>query len=385
MSAKSRWLSALAAGLGLISVVMGLPRPASVRGQTLKAEQYPQADWSPTEGRAARAEYVGPTVCAECHFLQAERQRTTLMAHAAAPAAESEVLRAHPKLTFRLAPYSYQIESDGNRSLFTVGDGKQTISEPILYAFGFGSMGQTYVFERHGWYYEGRVSYFSAIQNLDITIGHSTQAPASLEEAMGNRLSPREARLCFGCHTTAALDRSRLDASHLIPGVTCEACHGPGARHVTAMRSGKIETSLIFNPARLGPEELIEFCGACHRTPLQVISQDLHGVQTVRFQPYRLVNSRCWDGADSRIKCISCHDPHQPLGRGPTAYDSKCLACHLSQPGAPRVQDRPGAACPVSPRNCVTCHMPRLDLPGAHAQFTDHYIRVARPGEPYPE
>jgi hypothetical protein len=32
----------------------------------------------------------------------------------------------------------------------------------------------------------------------------------------------------------------------------------------------------------------------------------------------------------------------------------------------------------------VTCHMPKVDLPGMHADFTDHWIRIAKPNEPVP-
>jgi hypothetical protein len=28
--------------------------------------------------------------------------------------------------------------------------------------------------------------------------------------------------------------------------------------------------------------------------------------------------------------------------------------------------------------------MPKIDLPGAHAKFTDHQIRIVRAGDPYP-
>jgi formate-dependent nitrite reductase cytochrome c552 subunit len=38
----------------------------------------------------------------------------------------------------------------------------------------------------------------------------------------------------------------------------------------------------------------------------------------------------------------------------------------------------------VAKANCVECHMPKVDLPGAHHKFTDHQIRIARAGEPYP-
>jgi len=29
--------------------------------------------------------------------------------------------------------------------------------------------------------------------------------------------------------------------------------------------------------------------------------------------------------------------------------------------------------------------MPKVELPGGNAEFTDHYIRVVHAGEPYPE
>jgi hypothetical protein len=28
--------------------------------------------------------------------------------------------------------------------------------------------------------------------------------------------------------------------------------------------------------------------------------------------------------------------------------------------------------------------MPKIDLPGAHGKFTDHWIRIVKPGEPTP-
>ena len=41
--------------------------------------------------------------------------------------------------------------------------------------------------------------------------------------------------------------------------------------------------------------------------------------------------------------------------------------------------------CRVATKDCVTCHMPRLELPGAHKKFTDHKIRVVKANEPYPD
>jgi hypothetical protein len=68
-------------------------------------------------------------------------------------------------------------------------------------------------------------------------------------------------------------------------------------------------------------------------------------------------------------------------------FDPKCLACHGgAKPAAGKpASPKPGAkVCPVAKSNCVSCHMPKLELPGAHFKFTDHRIRIVKPNEPYP-
>ena len=104
------------------------------------------------------------------------------------------------------------------------------------------------------------------------------------------------------------------------------------------------------------------------------------GVVNVRFQPYRLANSKCYDATDSRIRCSACHDPHGPLETNIASYDAKCAACHpIGAATAGHTK-----TCSVAKENCITCHMPKLELPGAHARFTDHQIRIVRASEPYP-
>jgi len=364
---------------GSMVTILGSPlQPTNPRAGVL-------SDWSPTKGQAPRSLYAGPTACAGCHPSQAEGQHKSLMGRAVARPTDSEALRKHPELRLQRGAYSYEIRRQGDQIVYAVGDGTRTISEPLVWAFGFGALGQTYIFARQGAYYETRVSYFTALDALDITVGHSTETPASLEGALGNRLSETDAKLCFSCHSTAAVANGRLDSDRLIPGVTCEACHGPGARHVAAMKAGRLADKLIFNPGRLEAEGLIDFCGACHRTALTVLKLGQRGPKTVRFQPYRLVSSQCWNGSDPRITCVACHSPHQLLEHDPSAYDAKCLACHQSKAGASPDARHPGAACTVSERTCVTCHMRKVELPGGHGRFSDHYIRVVRPGEAYPD
>ncbi len=307
------------------------------------------------------------------------------MAHALEPAATCRILHAHPDLTRRIGPYTYHIVTQGGRSTYSVTDGKSVFSVPIVDAFGQGHAGQTYVYQHNGAYYESRVSFFNDTQDLDLTMGYRGSHPTNVEEAAGRRTSAEEARDCFSCHSTAAVRGGQLQVEHLMPGITCEGCHGPGAAHVEAIEKGDSKSPNIFNQGRLSTQDLSDFCGSCHRSWQQVAMMNLEGIQDLRFQPYRLENSRCFDTTDPRISCLACHNPHHEVRTDAAFYDSKCLACHRSRGESVKLSAaRTAPACPVSPKNCVTCHMPKYELPGAHFKFTDHDIRIVRAGAPFP-
>ena len=58
--------------------------------------------------------------------------------------------------------------------------------------------------------------------------------------------------------------------------------------------------------------------------------------------------------------CTTCHAAHQDARRNdPAFYNTRCLACHTQ---------------PHQSGNCISCHMPRVQLHPALA-FTDHFIR----------
>jgi Cytochrome c554 and c-prime len=310
------------------------------------------------------------------------------MAQACAPAVNSEILQTHTHLAAQRDAYRYDLINAGTAVHFSVTDGTDSLSATLTWAFGLGHKGQTYIYRRDADYYESRLSFYKTLQGLDLTTGHSSTASDDLRSAMGRWLNPGEAQRCFGCHTTASTTANHFDTSQLTPGVTCEACHGPGADHVAAMKAGRIEAGrhAILNPRTFTPVASVDFCGACHRSWSDVMQAGILGVIDARFQPYRLENSRCWRRGDPRLTCVACHNPHEPLAQGAAIYDGKCLACHkTTAEDKTVVANRPGAACPVSTKNCVTCHMPQVEIPSIHAPFTDHDIRIVRTGEPFPE
>ena len=372
--------------------------------------------WWPTKRDTARGEYVGAAACAECHDSEVSTASKSAMAHAATRATEADSLELVP-LALQIGSYRYQISDSGGKKVLQISKGPASRSAPLLWAFGMGRIAQTYVYEQNGNFYESHLSFYTSIQALDVTPGHPRTEPPSLAEGLGRRIPVEEKLRCFGCHTTASTAKGRLDTQTLFPGVKCEACHGPGSRHVAAMKSGDIDLGLssIVNPAHLSASESVEFCGACHRTWQDVVSDGpvRIGTLNVRFQPYRLENSRCWKEGDARITCMTCHDPHQPLVQDPASYDAKCLQCHRAAGNSSAnaaatseakstgkstetaaattagikksdsVEDH-RTACPIGVQLCVTCHMPKFKNQIIHATFTDHWIRIAAPGAPLP-
>lgn len=338
-----------------------------------------------------RARYVGNAACAECHQSKSRAHAASSMAQALFPTADCQILQANPQLKFRNGVWRYEIKREGNRSLYTVSDGTNTFSTPILWCFGRGHSGQTYVIQRDGIYYETRVSFFPAFKALDFTPGAPRNVSVSLGDAIGQRLSQPDALSCFGCHGTVAPGAARFQIENFTPGIGCETCHGPGEKHVALMKPDKtaeVTNKAIFNPRAMHPDELSQqFCGACHRSweTVMQLPERGGGLSNVRFQPYRITNSRCYkDPDDRRISCTACHDPHEDPKRDATFYDAKCLACHQTRPAAAD-KARTAPPCPTGKAQCVTCHMPKIEPPGVHFKFTDHWIRTVKPGEDYPK
>jgi hypothetical protein len=349
-----------------------------LNAQVATADRVQEAGWWPTKGIVPRAEFVGAGVCAECHASHAATQQATSMARTLSRAIASEALRANAKLTFPAGRYTYEIATSAGESVYRVSDGSAVASAPLGWAFGVGKVGQSFLFERDGVYREARVSYYDGAHALGFTPGRAADSPATLDEAMGRVVAAGEARRCFGCHATAPVADGTFDPNAATPGVTCEACHGPGRRHAAAIRERRVDEgrAAILNPAKLEPADSVDFCGACHATFWDVKLADEKGIAALRSQPYRLMSSRCWRGDDRRLTCLACHNPHRPLVRDAAAYDTRCLACHAARGTAASA----GAerACTIATAGCVTCHMPKYDVPEMHHTFTDHLIRIVR-------
>jgi mono/diheme cytochrome c family protein len=388
MNSKGFSVSKNAVRLAAVALHLLLFAAASWAWSEPSGGQGARARWHPRRTPAS-AEFVGDQTCAQCHKQTAAAHAQSPMALAMEPVAHSKVLIANPSMTFRTGPYLYEIKREGQGSVYKVTDGKETVSLPIIYAFGQGKAGQTYVLEYEGAYYESLVSFYNEVGGLDFTIGAPRTVPESLKKALGRRLSDIDVANCFSCHSTGGVVSGKLRLETMTPGIRCEACHGPGGAHAEAARRKEPSGDLIYNPRGLSGDQLSQdFCASCHRGNDEFGLLQSMELNNVRFQPYRMFHSKCYSD-DKRISCTACHDPHEPVRQDMAYYDSKCAACHAPKGGAAAVKaaanrqatERP---CPVATKDCVSCHMPKLGPPAAHFKFTDHYIRVVKQNEAYP-
>ncbi|HZF38120.1 MAG TPA: hypothetical protein VE715_04815, partial [Blastocatellia bacterium] len=117
----------------------GFSRPAAPSEQAQQGKV-----WRPTRIPTG-VNFVGSQACADCHKNKVAVQEKSSMGLALELVAEAPILSSHKRLEFRDGKFSYEIVRKGNQSIYTVTDGRETISEPIVYSFGQGKAGQTYL------------------------------------------------------------------------------------------------------------------------------------------------------------------------------------------------------------------------------------------------
>lgn len=324
-------------------------------------------------------EFVGSDRCVACHAAIAEVQHQSNHFRTLRKVQTiNDLLTAVPLRfvdTANASEYRLEKSARPNFALDLVATQEQRAERlNLLWAFGAGRKGITFIGRTgQGEYGQGLVSWYRKINKLDITTGLKRKANDA-HEALADWMTPAQLEHCFNCHVTRHGDASpeALDAQDA--GIRCERCHGPGKQHLeaAAVRKGDLARS-IRNPGTLKAIEQVFFCGACHGTPpgttaVHTISRNMADSRTVRFPPQRLVLSRCFNESQGKLKCTTCHNPHENLPQLARDFDAKCFSCHAGPPRGLR-------SCPQASRDCIKCHMPRETGFMTHSDFADHWIR----------
>lgn len=228
---------------------------------------------------------------------------------------------------------------------------------------------------------------------------------------------------CSRCHTTAV--QARVDSVRHIAdtrvgelGISCEACHGPGQRHIERQRQhaadGKKDEPLlageIVHPKKIDPVRASQICGFCHSMKWFDKSEDwwehgfryrpgddleqttpiirpssvkaipglaayvnknpalLHdffwpdGMIRVSGRDYNgLIDSPCYKGG--QFSCLSCHSLHSSEPAGQLARNKSgngaCLQCHEQFAEEAKLTSHTHHQAGSTGSECYNCHMPR--------------------------
>ncbi len=215
-------------------------------------------------------------------------------------------------------------------------------------------------------------------------------------------------QVCVRCHTTRGVaERPAVEASTTEFGISCEACHGPGERHVAAnrdplrryLRHAEGTDATIAQPAKMPAPRSAEVCGQCHAVLIGSDVQHVPGealeksnrvvrlgdkqseeamAPLLKIAPDHLKNtfwpdgavrvtgrefndvslSKCYQGGE--LSCLSCHSMHtgdrNDQLRPELTGDQTCLQCHASIGDDIPAHTRHGAE--SSGSRCYNCHMP---------------------------
>ena len=227
---------------------------------------------------------------------------------------------------------------------------------------------------------------------------------------------------CAECHSTNVVKgydgaRRQYTTTYDQIDVGCEACHGPGSRHVELANAGKIDRSqssvemgLALSLAARGQwrrapgddiaqrvtpltdQTQVDNCGRCHSR--RATLGDYHYGQSL-LNTHRLSTLESplyWhDGqildevyvygsfmqskmAQAGVVCSNCHNPHS--NELVAEANAVCTQCHKSETYDAPAHHRHSVTSTGSA--CVECHMPSQVYMGVDAR-RDHSMRIPRP------
>jgi len=107
--------------------------------------------------------------------------------------------------------YAHEIVRRGDQSLYTVTDGANTISEPILYHSAREKLARPMSSVTTVRSTKVDLATTKTFRAWMVTMGYPGEVPPSLDVAAGRRISMDEARNCFSCHSTGAVYGNQLE------------------------------------------------------------------------------------------------------------------------------------------------------------------------------
>ncbi|MBI1284985.1 MAG: tetratricopeptide repeat protein [Thiobacillus sp.] len=415
------WSGVLAALIVIVAGILWFQSRTCPGAESLLASA--QADDS--------AQYVGVAACQSCHTAETAEWRQSQHQAAMAEASEQSVLGDFNDATFTYAGITSTFSRrDGKFFVRTDGPDGKLADYQIKYTFGVYPL-QQYLIE----FPDGRLQALSIAWDTHAReVGgqrwfhlYPKEQITHDDELHWTRAAQNWNFVCADCHSTelkknydAAANRFQTSWAEI--NVGCEACHGPGSRHLAwaaAMQAGKSATddgskglsvrlderrgvtwapNAAGNSVRSQPrtaEREIEVCAQCHSRRGQIAEGYEAGKPFLDYYRPVLLTSPLYhpDGQQrdevfiwgsfqqSRmfakgVTCSDCHNPHS--GKLRAEGNAVCATCHqpVKYDTTQHHHHTPGSAGAA----CAACHMPTTTYMVVDPRH-DHSLRVPRPDQ----
>ncbi len=367
------------------------------------------------------ATFVGSLKCRECHPKEYDRWLNSNHDHAMEVAGEETVQGDFNNAVFEAHGVSSRFyKKDGRFFVHTQGpEGKMSDFE-VTHTFGWYPL-QQYLVPFPG----GR------LQSLPLAWDvkekkwyhlYPEDPPDPKDWLFWTKAAQNWNGMCAQCHSTnlkknydIKTDAYKTTWSDIDVG--CEACHGPGSRHVQwaempDMARPRVENAdLVVKTSGIGSRKLVELCAPCHsrRSSLgdythaaadlldsmlpSLLTPDLYFPDGQVLEEVYVYGSFTQSKMYHRdVRCSDCHDVHSlkvvKEGNGlclqchrAEEYDSKEHHFHkkMGEKGDP-IKSADGKVLfeVGTGAECIQCHMPGRTYMGIHYRL-DHSLRIPRP------
>ncbi len=354
------------------------------------------------------ATYVGAAKCRECHEKIYEGWKTTYHPYKFQDVSEDTVVADFEKNnTLTIGDYTTKMSKEGNNYFITtMGPDNKEHKYQAKYLIG-SVWKQRYVTE----FPNGGLHILPVQWNVKTQKWVDYHGLKKFKPDSGKYWSDKQRTYqfkCTGCHNTGseftydAATETYSGTKWADKGVSCEACHGPGSKHITA--EGEDLGLTIINPAKLyDPRRAAAICGQCHTRGASV--EKLYGVQKTGYphdyKPGGMLNfvydskpgmlpddefSRQhhqqyldWQKsthAETGVQCWDCHYSHRQ-GNSNNAQTKLpgsllCKNCHIDV-------EKKGVHGIHSTNNCIGCHMPSSAKSATPGDIRSHSFKVMKP------
>jgi len=396
---------------------------SNVTGKTLCAGSFVVALLAAASARAGDVgTFVDEAKCAECHGVEAEAWRGSHHDLAMQTATTGTVLGDFGDASFTYGDVTTRFSRHGDTFVVTTDgpDGK-SVDFAVAYVFGVTPL-QQYLLPLSG----GRLQAFSVAWDAEKKNWYHLYPKEKVDfrdELHWTKPSQNWNFMCAECHSTDVeknYDRktNRYDTKWFQIDVGCQACHGPGAKHVEWAEAyrGKVAPNVSAGEAGL-PVDLsapssqgqIEACARCHARRSVIAPEYEHGKRLMDSHLPALLDENLYyaDGqileevyeygsflqskmASKGLRCSDCHDPHSARLKG--TGDTLCVGCHNPEGPAARpgidtsglqkkrydVPEHHFHKSGEAGSRCVECHAPRTAYMGIDLR-ADHSFRIPRP------